>query len=124
MQPSEVNRAPAVDRQDLPGDEGRAGEEVYRLRNVFGCTHAPQGCRANDTPALRVWKLTVLGPGDCAWRNPVHAYSRRELHCQCARERGEARLGNAVERVTLERPLGVDVDDIDDGALLLGEVRR
>ena len=78
----------------------------------------------DDALALGVLELPVLGPGDGARRDAVHAHPRRELERERARERGEPGLGDAVERVALQRPLGVDVDDVDDRALVLRELRR
>src|SRR5688500_725433 len=120
----EVDRAPAVDRQDLAGDVRRAGEEVYRLRDVLGRADAPQRRRGDDAAALVVGELAVLRPGDGAGRNAVDAHRRRQLDCERARKRGDAGLGDAVQRVAFQRPFGVDVDDVYDGALVFRQVRR
>src|SRR5258708_12640941 len=41
--------APAVDRDDLAGHIGRAGQEVYRLRDVLRAADAPER-RLRDDP--------------------------------------------------------------------------
>src|SRR4030095_1927391 len=48
---------------------------------------------------------------------------RRELDGERARERGEAGLGDGVNGVAPERTLGMDVDDVDDRARVLRELR-
>jgi hypothetical protein len=48
---------------------------------------------------------------------------RPQLDGQGARQPRQAGLGGAVERVVLQRPLGVDVGDVHDGAARQGQVR-
>ena len=97
---------------------------MYRLRDVFRRACTLQRRRADDAFALVGGKLAVLRPGDRAGRDAVHAHVRRELERERARGGGEAGLGDAVDRIALERALGVDVDDIDDLAPVLRELRR
>src|SRR6185295_6745672 len=97
------HRAPAVHREDLPGDVRRAGEKGDRARDVLGRAETGERRGGEDALAFRVRKLPVLGPGDGAGRDAVDAHARRELDGERARERGEAGLGHAVERVALER---------------------
>src|SRR6185312_3101990 len=95
----EIHRAAAVDRENLPGVEGRAGEKVYRLRDLLGLAQARERCRAEDTSTLGRRELAVLGPGDRARRDRVDAHRRRELDGERARERGEPRFGDAVDEI-------------------------
>src|SRR6185503_16845947 len=118
------HRAAAVHREDLPGDVGRAGEKSHGARDVLGRAGAAERRGGDDALPLRVGKLPILGPGDGAGRDAVHAHAGRELDGERARQGGEAGLGYAVERIALERPLGVDVDDVDDRALVLRQLRR
>src|SRR5687768_15283586 len=118
------DRAPAVDRDDLSGDVGRAGEEVYRLRDVLGRADAPERRAGDDARALAGLELAVVRPGDRPGGHAVHAHLGRELERERARERGEARLGDAVDRVALERALGMDVDDVDYGPGVLRQLGR
>src|SRR5690348_4151996 len=104
----EKDGAAAVDGDDLAGDEGRAGEEVYRLRDVFRRAGARERGRGDDALPLGGRELAVLGPGDRARSDAVHPHLRRELERERARERGQAALRHAVERISLERPLGMD----------------
>ena len=60
----------------------------------------------------------AMAPG----ATPFTRTARRELERERARQRGEPGLGDAVERVALQRPLGVDVDDVDDRALVLRQL--
>src|SRR5258708_30220188 len=105
-----------MDCEDLPGDEGRAGEEVYRLGDVLGRADARERRRGEDARALGHLELAVVRPGDGARRDAVHANLRRELDRKRARERGKPGLGDAVPPVALQGPLGVDVDDVADRA--------
>ena len=69
-------------------------------------------------------ELSVFGPGDRAGRDRVDAHLRPELQRQRARHRDKTRLGDAVDRIALQRPLGVDVGDVHDRAALLPDGRR
>src|SRR5690348_10722395 len=108
------DRAPAVHRDDLSGDVRGAGEEVYRLGNVFRAANPAERRSLDDATALRGFELPVLGPGDGARSNAVHPHLRRELDGEGARHGGKAGLGDAVDRIAFERTIGVDVDDVDD----------
>ena len=61
-----------------------------------------------------------IGPG----RDRVDAHVRRELARERAREAHQPGLRGRVHDVALERPLGVDVGDVDDRALRLAQRRR
>src|SRR5712671_6819577 len=100
--------APAVDRDDLAGHIGRAGQEVYRLRDVLRAADARERRRRDDALALPGIELPVFGPRNRTRRNAVHAHFRRELDRQRARECRQSGLCDAVERIALERTLGVD----------------
>src|SRR5438309_4959143 len=109
----DIDGAPAIHRDDLTGDIGGAGEEVYRLCDVLGTAHAGKRRGGNDALPFRRVELPVFRPRDRAGRHRVHAHGGRQLQCQRAGHRSQARLGDAVHRVALERPIGVDIDDID-----------
>src|SRR6266404_5153992 len=104
-----IDGAPAIHGDDLTGDIGGAGEEVYRLRDLLGTAHACKRRGGNDALSFGGVELPVFGPRDRAWRHRVHAHRGRELECQRAGHRGQARLGDAVHRIALERALGVDI---------------
>src|SRR6185312_7769756 len=118
------DRAAAVDRNDLPRDVRRGGEEVDCLGDVLRRAHARERRGRDDAAALGGIELVVLGPGDGAGRHAVYAHARRQLDRERPRERRKTRLGDAVERIALERALGVNVDDVDDRALVLRELGR
>src|SRR2546430_1167478 len=77
--PLYMNRAAAIDRDDLPGHIRRAGEEVHRQRDVFRRADAPERRGGEDARALGLVELAVLWPGDRARRDAVDAHARREL---------------------------------------------
>ena len=61
-----------------------------------------------------------IGPG----RDRVDAHFGRELARERAREPDQRRLRHRIDDVVLERPLGVDVGDVDDRALRLAQRGR
>src|SRR3954463_2294278 len=64
--PLDVDRAAAVDRDDLPRDIRRRGEEVDRLGDVLRRAHARERRGGDDAVALGRIELIVLGPRDRA----------------------------------------------------------
>src|SRR5688572_22601794 len=55
-------RAAAIDRDDLAGDVGGAGEEVYRLGDVLRRADARERRGGDDALALRGIELAVFRP--------------------------------------------------------------
>src|SRR5215471_1598253 len=58
--PLDVDRAAAVDRNDLPGDIRRGGEEVNRLRDVLRRAQARERGSGEDAAALGGVELVVF----------------------------------------------------------------
>src|SRR5690349_22472354 len=92
--------APAVHRDDLPGDVRGAGEEVYCLGDVFRAADAAERRSLDDAPALGAFELAVFGPRNRTRCNAVYPHLRRKLHGERARHGGKAGLGDAIHRIT------------------------
>ena len=97
---------------------------MYRPRDLLWRAEARQRRSGEDALALGGLELAILGPGDGAGRHRIHSDIGRELEGQRPRQRDQARLGDAVDEVALQRALGMDVGDVDDRAAALGELRR
>jgi len=83
----QVDRAPAVHGEDLPGHVRRAGEEMHRARDVLRRAGAPSGVEATMRRRSSSENCPSLGPGNRAGRDAVHPYLGRELERERARER-------------------------------------
>ena len=112
-----MGAATTVDSEDLAGDVGRLEQqEAHRAGDVARAAFALQQGVADDGGALGRRELVVVRPFDRPRGDAVHPHLGRELERERAGEAGEAGLRGAVQRIVTQRPLGVDVDDVDDGA--------
>src|ERR671935_890541 len=84
----DIEGAPAVHGDDLAGDVGGAGEEVYCLRDVLGTADAPERRGSDDALALAGIELSIVRPGNRPGRHRVYAHRRCKLERERAGKRG------------------------------------
>jgi hypothetical protein len=82
----------------------------------------PQGGLADDLAFQRLVDV-MFRPKHRPRRDTVDPDLGAELAGERTGQHREARLGDAVHRVTLQRPQPMDVDDVDDEPAPLGEAR-
>lgn len=113
----------AVDCDHLASDVARFHQEHDGVRHVQGVAAAVQHGARDDAPS-GVFVQRAFRPQDGAGGHRVDAYLGTQLAGQRAGLHRETRFGDAVHRVVFERPLAVDVHDVDDAAALRLEVGR
>lgn len=107
-----------VDVDHLPGDVGGVVEqEAHRARDVLRAARALEQRVVDDVVARRAVEACIVGPQDRAGCDGIDAHFRRQFDGQCAGQPEESGLGGAIQGKSGERAFGVDVRDVDDGAV-------
>src|SRR5262252_9533699 len=108
----------AIDVDRLSRHIGRLSKQkMHGPGDVVGGAFALERRVRNDPLARQFIEGVVVGPEDRSWRHGIYTNLGRELARERSRESDQARLGDAVNNVILQRPLGVNVSDVDDRSL-------